>query len=160
MSARGSAACIALSATTARANPPPMPSEAPVTVEAAPISGSAAQSAVASQSAPSGPPRYARTEALAMSGLTLALVVTAFYSVERMSKAADRVNDLYNRGVPPPVWQTEAAHQAHWQQFAFACTGATVLTAAVSAYLWSRAESSYQVAVTPSGAFAGYARSF
>ena len=135
--------------------PPPLPSATPIEVEATPIGSGA----VTTQRVPVAPPRHARAEALAMSGLTLTFIGVSFYSLHRMSNAADAVNDLYNHG-EVAAWQVEARHQANWQRFAFACTAAAVVSAAVSAYLWTRAEASYQVAVTPSGAYVGYARTF
>lgn len=120
--------------------------------------------------APHGPPivrippaANARTEAWVATGITAAIVGVGVYSVYRMHEASMRANAIVvANGTGGTLDDYHAATQENdrWHTMTYTFGALMVLSAGVTAYMWTRTETRYTVAVTPHGATVGYAVSF
>lgn len=117
--------------------------------------------------ASSGPPievidpsPNARTYALVGTGITGAIIVGEAYTLVRMNAAQTHVNELANTSTDKKEWEAAATANDRWHETAYVFAGLIVVSTAVTGVLWTRTETRYKVAVTPHGAYAGYARSF
>lgn len=150
---------LALMATAAQAAPPgeTPPLEPPPPVQPAPHEQIAP---LAPKLEPVEPPANARTEAWIATGVTVVLVGAGVFSVVRMRQESDRANMIWNAGGEAADWTAASREHDRWFHATLWFGGLTVVSAAVTGVLWSRAQPSYRVAVSPQGAYVGYARSF
>lgn len=106
------------------------------------------------------PPANARTEAWIATGVTAAMVTMGIVSVVEMRSASNTANQYF--GMPDHFneWHDAVASNDRWFHATLVFGGLSVVSAAVTGILWSRAQPSFRAAVTPSGGYVGYARSF
>ena len=106
------------------------------------------------------PPANARTAAWVATGVTALMVGAGVFSVVRMRQESDRANMIWSSGGEAVDWTAASREHDRWFHATLLFGGLTVVSAAVTGVLWSRAQPSYRVAVSPQGAYVGYARSF
>jgi hypothetical protein len=158
MGHRGVVSAVVMMLTTAgRADPPgatpPHPPQQAAQVPARPPASSPVIEVV-------DPSPHARTEALIATGITGALLGGEIFTLVRMSQAQDHVNYLVNASTSKAELAAATDANDRWHQRAYAVCGLLVVSVAVTGVLWTRTETTYRVAVTPTGAYVGYARSF
>ena len=109
------------------------------------------------------PAPNAQTQAWVATGITAAIVGVGAYSVYRMHEASVRANAIVvANGTAGTLADYHDATQENdrWHTMTYVFSALTVVSAGVTAYMWSRTETRYTVAVTPQGATVGYATSF
>lgn len=106
------------------------------------------------------PSSNARTAAWIATGVTALMVGAGVFCVVRMRQESDRANTIWQSNGDAADWTAASRAHDRWFHATLLFGGLTVVSAAVTGVLWSRAQPSYRFAVSPQGAYVGYARSF
>ncbi len=106
------------------------------------------------------PSPSARTAAWVATGVTALMVGAGVFSVVRMRQESDRANMIWSSNGESADWTAASREHDRWFHATLWFGGLTVVSAAVTGVLWSRAQPSFRVAASPQGAYVGYATSF
>ena len=148
---------VAALATIADADPPgATPTQPPL--QAAPLRAPPPSSSPTLKAVDPSP--NARTEALIGTGITAALVGGEIYSLVRMSEAQSNLDYVAATSTSHAKWVAAADTSERWHQTAYVFSGLLLVSVVVTGVLWTRTETTYRLAVTPQGAYVGYARAF
>ena len=108
------------------------------------------------------PPPAARAEAITATVVSGILVGAVVFSSVRATQKTSEANDLAAMKAPASQWTAANDSADHWHDASYVLVGATVISVAVTGYLWSRAQPTYQVsvAVKPGGGMLGFTSSW
>jgi hypothetical protein len=108
------------------------------------------------------PPPDARAEAITATVASGILLGAAVFSSVRASQKTRETNDLAAMMAPASQWTAANDSADRWHDVSYALVGATLVSVAVTGYLWSRAAPRYQVAVAanPGGGMVGFTSSW